>query len=84
VSKRRSKDRIKLVPPLGSTAGVPELLAEALARAQNDETLAVALVEVRHAGEIETWIAGHDGFKHALLAGATLLTNQIINCHDEE
>jgi hypothetical protein len=84
VTKRRSKDRVKLVPPLGSSAGVPELIAEALARAQNDETLAVAIVEVRHAGEIDTWIAGHGDFKHALLAGATLLTNQIINCDDEE
>ncbi|MDF2809518.1 MAG: hypothetical protein K0S56_549 [Microvirga sp.] len=64
------KPRLKLVKAFGTPASVVELLTDALVRAQDDETLAIALIEVVREGDILRTTAGDDlGFRHQLYAG---------------
>ena len=74
---RPRKRKLKVVKYRPSN-DVKVLLEQALARAQSGETLAVALVEIKGAGEIHYEAAGADrGFRHQLVAGSVYLLDDL-------
>lgn len=83
-TRKASRPKLKVVGYIGSPEGIADLLSEALHRAEEDETLAVALVEIRREGVIATSYIG-DGFghRHALFAGCGYLMRDI-GAEDEE
>lgn len=81
--RRASKSGLKVVGHIGTHQEVVEVLSQALGRAEEDETLAVALVEVRRGGLIEVHHVGQTlGFQHSLVAGAAYLMRDL--CAEDE
>jgi hypothetical protein len=79
-SRKPASARLKVVGQIGTDATVLSLLSDATARAQNDETLAVAIVEVGREGMILHHYCGHEtGFLHQLVAGAKYLMDDLCN-----
>lgn len=82
--RKRPRSGFKLVPYPGTPEGVVDVLSEALVRAQDDQTLAVVLVEVRRAGEIANVRYGEDdGFGHLMVAGLHYALHDMMS-EDEE
>lgn len=83
-SRKASRPKLTVVGYIGTSEGVVDLLSQALHRAEEDETLAVALVEIRREGVISTSYIG-DGFghRHSLYAGCGYLMRDI-GAEDEE
>lgn len=80
----RKASRLKVVGYIGTSEGVVDLLSAALDRAEEDETLAVAIVEIRREGVISTsYIGDSFGHRHALFAGCGYLMRDI-GAEDEE
>lgn len=73
------KPRAKIVEYIGGTPpGVAEVIREALGRARRNETLAIAIIEVRREGEILRSIGGdEEGMQSALLAGTVHLQRDL-------
>lgn len=65
--------RPKLLPQIGTPEDVIAELRAALARAENDETLAIGIVEIQREGETIQNVVGHDRFRHQLIASAVYL-----------
>lgn len=70
-AKRTS--RPKLLAKIGTPENVIAELRAALARAENDETLAIGIVEIQREGETIQNVVGDDKFRHQLIASAVYL-----------
>lgn len=82
--RKASKQRLKVVGHIGTHEEIVNVLSDALVRAQDDETLALALVEVKRQGEIETHTVGDGfGFRHSLVAGASYLLRDLTSEEDD-
>jgi hypothetical protein len=82
--RRASRNRLKVVGHIGTHEEIVNLLSEALVRAQDDETLAIALVEIKREGEVETHTVGDSfGFRHSLVAGASYLLRDLTSEEDD-
>jgi hypothetical protein len=82
---RKAKSRLKVVGHIGTHEEIVRVLSEALHRAEEDETLAVALVEVQREGVILRHTLGETlGFRHSLVAGAAYLMRDLTTLEDEE
>jgi hypothetical protein len=76
--RKASKSRLKVVGHIGTHEEIVNLLTEALCRAQDDELLAISLVEVKREGVIEVHTVGETlGFSHSLVAGAAYLMRDL-------
>lgn len=82
--RKASKGRLQVVGHIGTPEGVVNVLSDALCRAQDDETLAIALVEVKRGGIVDVHTSGEDyGFRHSLVAGATYLLRDLSERDDD-
>lgn len=71
---RRSRRKSPKLVTFPNPNDVPTLLGEALQRAEEGETIAVALVEYKRGGDVDCNEAGMNrGFRHALVAGTVYL-----------
>lgn len=79
VSKPRKakRPRLTVVGHIGTPEAAVDLLSAALHRAEEDETLAVAIIEVRREGVILRSWTQDDGQVHALMAGCGYLLREI-------
>lgn len=65
--------------PIGTSDGVEELACELLAECQEDTVIALGIILVKRAGEIEHWEWGSKfGFGPQLLYGAQHLAAQLL------
>jgi hypothetical protein len=64
------------VPAFGTPPGVWHILKQMEARAENDETLAIAVIEVVKGDIIRSWVGG-DQFPDQLVAGVTYLMRDL-------
>lgn len=83
-SKPRKASRLKVVGHIGTHEDVVGILSESLCRAQDDELLAIALIEVKREGVIDVHTVGEPlGFRHSLVAGAAYLMRDLCAEDDE-
>jgi hypothetical protein len=81
MAARKPKPPLKVVGRLGTPDSVVMSLNAALERAENDETLAIALVEIQREGEaVWTWTSAHND---QLIASTHRLLRDLLESGDE-
>lgn len=80
--KRRKRGALRLVQFPTNKEGLLAFLAELTKRAEKDDLLAIATVEVGPGGEVQFADLGGDaGYRHLLVAGSAYLQRHLL---DEE
>ncbi|MEV5407205.1 hypothetical protein AB0L20_32350, partial [Streptomyces albidoflavus] len=75
---------LTVVKAFGTPDSVVDVLTDCLVRAQDDEILAIAVVEVLRGGDIIRHIVGDDiGFRHQLYAGCGYMQRDLENEGEE-